>query len=85
MKCLTIIRLKHGKEEEVRKICEDFKKTSESKREPFEYEIKENKLIITKNRDVKQAYRRMKFFQKPDFKNLVIYTFVKKIEESNGV
>jgi len=93
----TIIRIKYGKENEILKICEDFKKTSEGKGEPFEYEIKGNKLIITKNRDVKQACRRKYWFEWkkvkdtqgklikiPRFPELVIYGVVKE-EKSNGI
>jgi len=72
----VVVRIRHDKEKEILKICEDFKKTSESKGEPFEYEIEGNKLTITKNKDVKQAYRRKGWFGK--LNNLVIYSYVEK-------
>ena len=75
---IVIVRLRH-KHEKIKKICEDFKRTSESSGEPLEYEIEGNRLIITGCKDKRHAYRIRKFWQKPDFKNLVIYALVKEI------
>ncbi len=72
----VIVRLRHNKEKEILKICKDFKITSESKGEPFEYKIENNKLIITRNRDIKQAYRRKRWFEK--LNDLVIYAYIDK-------
>lgn len=84
MKYSAIIRLRHNKNKEVRKICEDFKKTSESKGEKFIYNIKDNVLEITGCKDVKHAYR-IRFWFEKKLPELVTYSFVKKIGESNDI
>lgn len=74
-----IIRLRHNKEEEIRKICEDFKKTSESKKEKFIYSIDDNVLTITGCKDKKHAHR-IKFWFQRKFPDKVIYGIVKEIK-----
>ena len=80
MRYKTIIRIRYNKEKEVRKICEDFKKTSENAGEKFIYEINNNILTISGCKDVKHAYRISGWFER-NFPDKVIYGIVKKIEE----
>jgi len=73
MRFKTILRIKTNEIDEIRKICEDIK----IKDDTFDYEIKDNTVIIYSDNIKKATARKYWFLNKTD---KIIYGVVRAVE-----